>query len=70
MATTTTTKMIKSLQTERITPEETTGEGTGDGVEAKALLVLPPHGLSNKGAGRRGSLAGMGDNSVHRERGG
>ena len=67
---TTTTKTIKSLQTEQITTEVTIGEGTGDRVEAAALPVPSPRGLVHRGAEIWGSLAGMGMNYVRGERGG
>ena len=68
-ATTTTKKAIESLQTERITPEGTTGEGTGYRVEPAALPAPSLRGLAHRGAGRWGLFAGMGVNSLRRERG-
>ena len=65
---TTTTKTIKFLQTEQITPEEKTGEGTMDRVEAAELPAPSLCGIAHRGAGRWGSFAGMGRNYVRGER--
>ena len=67
--TTTTTKTIEYLRTKQITPEGETGEGTGDRVEAAALPTPSPRRLMYRGAGRWGSSAGMGGNSIRGERG-
>ena len=66
---TTKTKTIDSLQTEQITPEGKTGEGTVDRVEATALPATSPCGIAHRGSERWVSLAGMGRNSVLGERG-
>ena len=63
------TKVIEYLRNKWITPVGVTGEGTGDGVEATVLPALSPHRLVHKGAGRWGSLIGMGANSINGERG-
>ena len=49
--------------------EETTGEGTGDRVEAAALPAPSPRGIAHRGAVKWVSLAGMGGNSVRGGRG-
>ena len=67
---TTTEKTIESLQTERITPEGTTKDGTGERVEAAALPLPSPRGLAHRVAEIWGSLSGMGGNSVRGESGG
>ena len=65
----TTTKTIKSIYIEQNTLEGMMWEGTGDRVEATVLPAQSPRGLAHRGAGRWGSSAGMGGNSVHWERG-
>ena len=64
-----TTKTIKSLQNEQITPKGMTGEGTGDGQRPRRSPRCH-RADTHRGAGRWGSLAGMGRNSVRGERGG
>ena len=43
-----TTKTIKSIWTERITPEEITGEGTGDRIEAMVLPAPSPRSRTQR----------------------
>ena len=66
---TTTTKTIESLQTERITLEGMTGEGTKGGVEAAALPAPPPCGRVQR-SGEMGIISRYGGgHSVRGERG-
>ena len=45
------------------------GDGTGDRVEAAALLAPSPRRLAHRRAGRWGSSTGMGGNSIRGEKG-